>query len=548
MRSNEFYDEFNKKIENMNLEQLKDIINNIIRKIPESKYEEILNMFNNTKNEIDDAQIKNKIQEYKDKFRQIDNGNLCFHATGYEDDDYYYSPWGGDWIWEYSDEDKVGNIINEAALFAVDLTNKKEYEYAKELLDIILYTNYQAIDDDGGDTFDISLTESKENNLIDINIDFLCLYAIYVTYQSSNNSSRAEKIYEYFKNENFESLSIEDSFKLGTEVLKDTENFWNQWISLLLNKSGRIEYRLLKEAFEYNNYANYQKYIEKIAEKQPKIYIDLFNYLAKKNQIDEIINIGNTALSILDKKLTIRNDIALYLAKYDEQNKEKYILESFKANTNIPNLLRIINNGYYETNKNEIENMIVINDEKKSYYATRRSEINKINKIDYYYLKFFMGDFAEFFDECLNQKSSLGWSGSFIQYAVNLWLLYFNNFSDSKVYKGILLQTFEELDFKDNVSFLDEDYSIIFEKWKKQFKIDNKEKYINWLKEIINKRVDAIISNNHRKSYFKAAILVVALAEVLESNNIQSKESFVEQYHNKYSRRVAFRNELKEYI
>lgn len=34
MKSNEFYDEFNNKIKDMNLEQLKEVINNVIRKIP----------------------------------------------------------------------------------------------------------------------------------------------------------------------------------------------------------------------------------------------------------------------------------------------------------------------------------------------------------------------------------------------------------------------------------------------------------------------------------------------------------------------------------
>lgn len=46
MRSNEFYNKFNKNIEGMNLEQLKDIIMNVTRKIPETKYEEILDIFN----------------------------------------------------------------------------------------------------------------------------------------------------------------------------------------------------------------------------------------------------------------------------------------------------------------------------------------------------------------------------------------------------------------------------------------------------------------------------------------------------------------------
>ena len=42
-----------------------------------------------------------------------------------------------------------------------------------------------------------------------------------------------------------------------------------------------------------------------------------------------MIRIGNLALSYLDKDLTIRNDILLFMAKYDSSNKEMYIIESF---------------------------------------------------------------------------------------------------------------------------------------------------------------------------------------------------------------------------
>ena len=547
MRSNEFYNKFNKNIEGMNLEQLKDIIMNVIRKIPETKYEEILDIFNKNIDIIIEKEIKEKIEEYDKKFKQIDDFELYFHATGYEDYGEYYNPWGGDWVWEYTDDDDIGILIKEATLFAVDLINKKQYKYAKELIDKILYTNYQFLDDDGGDNFEISLHELEENQLIYVNVKLLCLYAIYTTYQCTSESNRAKYIYEYFKSDNFKNISIEDSFKLGTEILLDIDKFWNNWIVFLLTKSGDIEYRLLKEAFEYNNYNNYEKYIDKILENHPKIYIDIFNFLIKGHKINEIIEIGNKVLPKLDKDLIIRNDISLYLAKYDNKNKEKYIIEAFKSQTDIPNLFRIINNGYLKKYEKEINEYICITNENRNFKITEL-ERNTVTKENYNYLKFFTGNFEDFFKECLKVKNSLGWSGSFIQYAIYLWLLYFNKNIDSKVYNNILTQTFNKLGFKDNTLFLDEDYSIVFEKWKVQFKIYDKNKYIDWLKDIIDKRVDAIVSNSHRKSYFKAAILVVALNEVLESNDIQNKDDFINYYYKKYSRHSAFRRELNKYM
>ena len=549
MRSNEFYKEFNEKIEYLNLVELKDVINNVIRKIPETRYDETLSIFDKEVNAINEKDIKNKIKEYKEKFKQIDDFELYFHATGYEDYGEYYSPWGGDWVWEYSDEDNLSDLIYDTTMLAVDLTNKREYKYAKELFDMVLYTNYQFLDDDGGDNYEISLAELKENNLININVDIVCLYAIYVTYQYSSETDRANNIYEYFKNASFRKISIEDSFRLGSEVMKNLDIFWDNWINLLLTKSGNVEYRLLKEAFGYNNYDDYQKYIDELAYNHPKIYLDIFNHLEENNKINEIIEIGNKALSLLDKNLIIRNDISLYLAKYDDKNKENYIIESFKSNTNIPNLLRIINNGYYDKDKNEVNNHInnIIKDEKVSYSTTELQK-NTITKKEYNYLKFFIGEFEWFLDECMRVKSPLGWSGSFIQNGVYLWLLYFNNYINSKAYNSILKTIFNEFKFENNTLFLDNDYSLIFQQWKKQFEINNKEKYINWLTKIVDKRVDAIVSNGHRKSYFKAAILVVGLGEVLESNNMQKKEEFINLYHKKYVRRSSFRKELNKYI
>lgn len=547
MRSIDFYNKFNEKIKDLNFKELKDVINNVIRKISENKYEEVLNIFN-VVNNSNEQEIVNKIQEYKEKFELIDNFELYFHASGYEDYGDSYSPWGGDWIWEYSDEDNVSSLIEEAIILGIELTNQKQYKYAKELFDLVIYANYHVLDDDGEDYFEISLTELKENYLININVETICLYAIYATYQCVDDCSKARVIYEYFKNENFKDISIEDSFKLGVEVLKETDKFWNNWISLLLLKSGNIEYRLLKEALDYTNYKNYKKYIDKLSQNHPKIYIDIFNHLINENKIDEIVNIGNKVLSLLNKDLIIRNDIALYLAKYDESNKEKYIIESFKSNTNVPNLLRIINNGYYSKYKNEIDKIICVNENRKTYFEINELEKNIINKEDYDYLKFFTGNFDYFFDECIKTKTSLGWSIMPIQYNVYLWLLYLNRNNNSKVYNSIIYSTFDELGFKEDMLFLDDEYTLIFNKWKKNFEINDKGKFINWLQSIIEKRVDAIVSNGHRGSYFKAAILVVALAEVFESNNIQQKQEFVNKYHQKYSRHSSFRKELNKYM
>ena len=62
---------------------------------------------------------------------------------------------------------------------------------------------------------------------------------------------RAKKIYEYFTNENFRDVELTVSFKLGTEILKDLDDFIHSWILELTSKKIGIVYRLLKDIFEY---------------------------------------------------------------------------------------------------------------------------------------------------------------------------------------------------------------------------------------------------------------------------------------------------------
>ena len=152
----------------------------------------------------------------------------------------------------------------------------------------------------------------------------------------------------------------------------------------------------------------------------------------------------------------------------------------------------------------------------------------------------------------MKHKNYLGWSSSFIQTAVYLWLLVLNkNNGNSNITDGLLSTVFYTLGLKDNnLSFLDDDYLNIWKKWKERSKVDSlmKDQYLDWLCEVVDKRVDAIVSGSYRKSYSKAALLVVSLGEVLDSRNIQNKQDFVNIYLKKYYRRSAFIKEVKSLL
>ena len=542
MSSKDFCEKIKEKLNTLDLSEIKEFVYNLIRKIPDDKYDEVLAMLDLRKS-YDILDIEKKIDEFEVKFNKIDECEFHFYANGYEDYD-SYDYWGDNWVWEYYDEDNLGGLIKSAYLYATNLVNKRLYNYAKQMLDLIIYTNYQAYDEDAGEFYELSLTDLSCHHLIQIDVDTLCLYAIYATYQIGEDS-RVQKIHDYFQNEAFRNIHVEDSFSLGPEVLKDIDEFWREWIMFLTNTLGKTEYCLLKEALVCNSYANYDDYIEAIACNHPQIILDLFNYLNSQERVKELLEVGRRVLQYIDDKLLIKSDILLYLARFDDSIRKKCIFEAFQSNSNVANLLRIINNGYLNDYKEDINHFLKYDEKDNRLPFDDELKENHVTKDNFYYLQFFLGNFDVFYQECLQHNVSLGWSYSFIDIAVKLWLLLFMN-KRSKIYDELLNEVFFGLGVKDNIEFLDYDYYIIFSKWKSHFEVKQSLKVLNWLQQLIQKRVDAIVSGQHRKSYFKAAQLVIALGQDLEDNGVMLSEKFINNYHMQYCKYRAFRTELNQ--
>jgi len=131
---------------------------------------------------------------------------------------------------------------------------------------------------------------------------------------------------------------------------------------------------------------------------------------------------------------------------------------------------------------------------------------------------------------------------------VYLWFSLLNN-QKTKVYYKLLNKVFEDIKYSnEEKNFLEDGIDEIWDTWKDNFKVDNKiiEKVLKWLEKVVENRVAAIMEGNYRKSYYKAALLVVGYGEILESQELENKEEYINYYIAKYPRRSAFRAELKE--
>ena len=115
---------------------------------------------------------------------------------------------------------------------------------------------------------------------------------------------------------------------------------------------------------------------------------------------------------------------------------------------------------------------------------------------------------------------------------------------NTKVFSSVLKDVFISLEITEHLEFLDKDYVKVFENWKNSMKTFSQEKYMTWLEQTIEKRVDGVINGNYRKSYYKVAVLVVALDEVLTFQEQISKGEYIALYQKKYSRKRTFKQEI----
>lgn len=122
--------------------------------------------------------------------------------------------------------------------------------------------------------------------------------------------------------------------------------------------------------------------------------------------------------------------------------------------------------------------------------------------------------------------------------------------SKERIYSKILYKQWE--DAIENTSYnaskeYIEKYRKVFDFIKGSIKLtkEQEEFYLKWCKDEIGRRVDAIVSNQHRGSYHKAAGLLVAMAETLANRGERQEDmDLIERYRNKYPRHTAFKSEV----
>lgn len=544
MNKKELYELLEDLCEKSSKEQIKKFLFRVIEKLSDSQNKEIIELINEVfKDEIQSINLGDLdiiIEKIEEQFNLINVGELQFHSETYETGDYDY--FGDDYETRYYDSENISSIILNAYNLASILITKKDYKNARKILDFIVFTNYSVLEDDSDDILDYKIDDIVNFGLVNIDINKICLTLLFITLLTSDN--KLEEIHDYYKLSIFRDIKLEDSFNLGLEKFKDLDIFLQNWIQFLSQKSDDISFNLLINYLEYSNYDNYKKVLEMNKVTHPKLCIVILKKIYELKKYKEVIEIGENIINDIDG--SIRRDIALLIAEsykklYSDFDISQYLYIAFESSHNVSDLIRIINNDYLVKYKEKID--IIKEDPYKNL------DSNAIVLFSY-----FLGEFDVFLNFFKDNQEFLGWTYSNMNTYVKLVAFLLCNSNETEIKKKLASSICIDIGIIDdyNLYNADEreiDYFKILNVWKRHFTISNKIKqdYISWLEATIAKRVDAIVSNQHRGSYHKAAFLVCILDECLENLNMKNKGEIITFYEKKYLRYTAFKKEINKY-
>ncbi len=240
MNRENFKIELNKELENLSIEEIKNLINEFIDRIPSNYYEYIICKIKYLKGEkynLDDDTLK-EYEKILADFEKIENGEICFKSYSYETGTYSYYSEDVDYVFYPSSE------IKEVLVASYNLIKKlilyKEYSKVITLFESIINTRYTC--EEGGnpeydnsdvvyDTYDVDFNDIKDNLGIDLNKT--CIYDIYSLIML-NKSDKYEKIWEYKKICN--DINIKEVLNVGLEKIDNFDKIYNEWVKYVEKK------------------------------------------------------------------------------------------------------------------------------------------------------------------------------------------------------------------------------------------------------------------------------------------------------------------------
>ena len=563
-------------------EQLIAFIHEIGRVFPEHRREDFLEMLRSVGNKEEKASKKNTEKDIdfdemyrhvRENLKSIDSQEITITGILNEEYDDWYND--SDEEFYYEDNNGISDMLAEACDFVHICMDRERYKEGFEVGNQMLEMEILC-DNEYGDE-EVSLGDMVHHELLYCNLKQVILDTVYCAYHAVPPIKRPEALYGIIVNAKEDAVTLEAIMQHGDEELPALEEFLSCWITYLGDKTGHDADRLILEAAGLLNDIPLEvQYAEKYAAIHPGLYLNILEN-GKYATANDMVSIGIQAMKAIPKKYIMRSRVALKTAEYViAANGETSLLgkcyyAAYESDTSALNYLRaLLNDCENEKKKEELQKVFMKLPVHKSngYFGMYESsgscserEENRPDGNMVLLLRFLDGQFADVLDQGLNQSQALGWTGTFMKQGIALYLLYLYegqwHGKGMAAMAGIVKSAmkFSSEEYQKGVRRLDEInenelFCQLFLKWKSmaQMESDMRERAVKRITALLEKRTAGIMDANRRNYYGECAAYIAALGEVRESlGELGAKQKLMTSYKDKYTRRSAFREEMRNY-
>ncbi len=569
--------------------QLTAFIHDIGRTLPEHYREDFLERLRAAGAKTEKVSNKNKSiyiafeEQYgliRNNLKKIDAQEVALESILNEEYDDWYDNDSEEFY--YEDNSGISDMLADACEFVHTCMDTEKYKEGFEVGNQLFSMAILCESEYGDEKF--SIGDVAYHELLNCDLKQVILDTAYCAYHAVPLGERPEALYGVIANAHEDAITLEAIMQHGDEELPDLEDFLTLWISYLGDKTEHEADCLIAEGVGLlNDVSLALQYAEKYAAIHPGLYLKILE--SGKYVANDMVSTGMRAMELIPKKYTARSRAALKTAEYvleaggDALLLEKCYFAAYESDTSALNYLRAFLNGYGTGRKREELQKVLgkLSIDKNDYFYgmyegsssyCERDE-NKQSGNTVLLLRFLDGQFAGVLDKGLNKSEALGWSGTFMKQGIALYLLYLyedlNENPDEGQWNDKGIAAMEGL-VKEAMRFSAEEYRKgtcgleklgentlfrrLFLKWKSMVRMEDgvRERAVKKIEALLEVRTEGIMNANRRNYYGECAAYIAALGEVWESlGETGAKQRFMTMYKDRYSRRSAFREEMRRF-
>ncbi len=493
-------------------------------------------------------------------------------TSGWGWDDQYVDEraWGDD-SWVYEIDDLFSRILN--------IYTEGKFPLARQAFESLLAGYEEGLEEGNFSGYD-------HDEMIETDIDEAKLKYFRCVYLTEPPAERPQAVWNAISRYSSDALglNIRGLINVDMEELPQLEDFGHRWLEFLKKQEvNSLSAGLLKEAVGlFQGLAGLERLATEDGLKYPSAFVAWLEALKKERKYEDMILAASLGLERLPARLRIRSKIADYLHEAAVHlNKgdliDRSLMEALRSDPCLERLLNALDNsGKREKRKAVLdETLALVRALQKKDSRIRAWETDRLP--DFLestvrenlglYCHLLNGDY-ENAAVLLEKSKPLGWSSGEDPGVLGVPFFLLADWNQGKKLTANLSALWNgatdpdpTIPIEDDECDGDEDrpgdrkptkpdsrFKKYLEAVLKEMPLQTaaKEKYFGLAEKIVLKRIDAIVGNKRRKSYWKAAELLLAVAEVYWSNGRSDEgRALITRISEKYKRHSAFRGELR---